>query len=86
MDGNLLQPMFLVCDLSKNKNVGGTMYIYIYIMAKTLEIFDGHGIWFVVLVLPSRERSHIPPNGKRNMDVSKSRGTSKWMVYNGKPY
>ncbi len=30
--------------------------------------------------VPSEETSRI------DMDVSKNRGTPKWMVYNGKPY
>ena len=28
----------------------------------------------------------ITTTGKHNLDVSKNRGTPKWMVYNGKPY
>ena len=36
-------PCFLVCHLWKKKMWGE---LCIYIMAKTLEIFDGHGIWF----------------------------------------
>jgi len=43
MDGNLLQPMFFSLSSLKKKMWGE---LCIYIMAKTLEIFDGHGIWF----------------------------------------
>ena len=31
-------------------------------------------------------RSEIEIAKRRYMDVSKNRGTPKWMIYNGKPY
>ena len=41
-----------------------------FFMAKTLEMFDGHGIWFVVFVLPSKG-TNISHLGKRNISDSK---------------
>ena len=41
---------------------------------------------FVILDLWSLDFYVIQSKLGKNMDVSKNRGTPKWMVYNGKPY
>ena len=43
-------------------------------------------IWREIFAEKNQQKGHVEGHQQKDMDVSKNRGTPKWMVYNEKPY